>query len=351
MTLTRVKQFCIIMIQKVQHTYVAVAPEKSASYDPDFSAIMSKPFTTVENQIAILKSRGIQFDDEEYAKKMLYKIGYYNLINAYKKLFLARSAPETYIHGTKFEYFVVAHDLDFAYRQIILTRIIGIENSLKSIVAYGFAQKYGATGYDDAANFKSRGQNDVVRLQKIIQKMISNALKNGSRNSPSYDCVLHHKQNHGEIPIWVLFRILYLGQFALFYECLTDDLKNTICTNISDKFGVLITRGDLYNYLKILEVMRNLCAHGQRVYNFTTRYTINTQNQHLQKLLMKLPHLDIHSCNVIILIFYQLLDRSEFRTFADDITTAWLNAHRRLPRSVFANLMDIILGEEVLSNI
>lgn len=335
------------MVQKVQHTFVAVAPEMPASYDPGISAIMGKPFTTVENQIAILKSRGIQFDDEEYAKKMLYKIGYYNLINAYKNLFLARSAPETFVSDTKFEYFVVAHDLDFAYRQIILARIIGIENSLKSIIAYEFAQKYGATGYNDIANFKSRGQNDVVRLQTTIQKMIRKALNSGLRNSPSYDCVLHHKQNHGEIPIWVLFRILYLGQFALFYECLTDDLKNTICANISDKFEVMITRRDLYNYLKILEVMRNVCAHGQRVYNFTTRYTVSTQNQHLRTLLAKLPRLDIHSCNVIILIFYQLLDKSEFRTFADDITSAWLSAHRRLPRSVFANLMDNILGEEV----
>ena len=110
----------------MQHTQVAVALIASVPLWCRRNYFMSKPFATLEKQIEILKSRGVVFNDEELAKSYLYKCGYYNLINAYKELFLASTSPEHYLPGTKFECFLVAHDIDFAYRQIILSRIIGI---------------------------------------------------------------------------------------------------------------------------------------------------------------------------------------------------------------------------------
>ena len=47
-----------------------------------------KDFKTIDEQIDLLKSRNIIFEDEENAKKILLNNNYYNIINGYKDLFL-----------------------------------------------------------------------------------------------------------------------------------------------------------------------------------------------------------------------------------------------------------------------
>lgn len=65
------------------------------------------------------------FEDEEYAKTVLSKIGYYTLINGYKELFLEKTdrgaiiTPHQYISGTKIEDIVSLYDFDKKLRVIL----------------------------------------------------------------------------------------------------------------------------------------------------------------------------------------------------------------------------------------
>ena len=45
---------------------------------------MDKDFTTFEEQVKILKRRGLKFTSEETALKALQRFGYYSIINGYK---------------------------------------------------------------------------------------------------------------------------------------------------------------------------------------------------------------------------------------------------------------------------
>lgn len=47
-----------------------------------------KEFKTIEEQIELLKSRGIIVNDEQEAYKILITNNYYNIINGYKDMFL-----------------------------------------------------------------------------------------------------------------------------------------------------------------------------------------------------------------------------------------------------------------------
>lgn len=52
-----------------------------------------KVFKTLDNLVDLLEERGIDMPDDtsrEYAKRVLEKHGYYNLINGYNKLFLEK---------------------------------------------------------------------------------------------------------------------------------------------------------------------------------------------------------------------------------------------------------------------
>ena len=46
-----------------------------------------RPFKNLEQQIQILRERGLAFDNEEEAKLYLLDNNYYNIINMYSKVF------------------------------------------------------------------------------------------------------------------------------------------------------------------------------------------------------------------------------------------------------------------------
>ena len=46
-----------------------------------------KPFLTVDEQIQLLKHRGLEIPDESTAAKMLLSSNYYNIVNGYSKFF------------------------------------------------------------------------------------------------------------------------------------------------------------------------------------------------------------------------------------------------------------------------
>ncbi len=69
---------------------------------------MSKPFKTLDEQISILKSRGLIIPDEEAAKLSLLCNNYYNVINYYSKFFMVEQII-TYLmyHLMKFYRFII----------------------------------------------------------------------------------------------------------------------------------------------------------------------------------------------------------------------------------------------------
>lgn len=61
---------------------------------------MQKEFKTLEQQIEILKNRGMTIKDEDKTKKYLLSNNYYNIINGYSKPFLKEK--NEYLSGTSF---------------------------------------------------------------------------------------------------------------------------------------------------------------------------------------------------------------------------------------------------------
>lgn len=54
-----------------------------------------KEFKTIDEQLEILKSRGLCFSTDESTKRYLEKENYYNIINGYKDLFLETRKTST----------------------------------------------------------------------------------------------------------------------------------------------------------------------------------------------------------------------------------------------------------------
>lgn len=145
-----------------------------------------KEFKTYQEQIEILKSRGIVINNEEFALEKLQEDNYYNIINGYKALFIDSNQ---YIQGTTFEEIYSLFEFDRNLKSILLKNILIVENILRTLIAYNFSLKYGNDNYLKIDNFetlknsgckKEKYQERIEQIQKLICNMqldITNNIK------------------------------------------------------------------------------------------------------------------------------------------------------------------------------
>ena len=104
--------------------------------------MIAKQFKTLDEQVEILKSKGMIIQDEKYAKEVLLRENYF-FLNGYRHLFMKNSEDRYFKNGTTFEEMYSLFLFDRSYRNIIFKYLLVIENNLKSITSYQLSKKYG----------------------------------------------------------------------------------------------------------------------------------------------------------------------------------------------------------------
>lgn len=245
----------------------------------EYIMIDKKVFRTHNQQLKILRRRGLEVPKNGTPKRILEKVNYYNLINGYKDLFIDSPGTDTteerYKQGAKFLEIYALYTFDYELKMILLSRILQIEKTLKSEIAYVFSKKYGYDNYLKISNFEiypnshkdyNKRLKDVTSLISNIQHDIAKHVRNNS--------IKHYLTNHGYIPLWVLVNILTFGRISYFYEYMKPAERNEVARiyNIRD--------GELLSLIKILTLCRNKCAHDERLYNFYSRESIKDNKIH-----------------------------------------------------------------------
>lgn len=232
----------------------------------------AKEFKTIEEQLEILKEKGLIIEDEERVKDLLLRENYF-FINGYRHIFLKTSKERKFIDGTKFEELYGLFTFDRNVRNILFKNLLIVENNLKSIFSYQLSKKYGfkEKDYLRVNNFtediaKSRQVDDV------INKMKRQIRVNGKQHSAT----LHYLTNYGYIPMWILVKVLSFGIISeLFMILKCKDQKD-----ISDFYK--ISEIDMSIFLPLMANYRNLCAHEDILYDHKTQKAIPSNKYHEQ---------------------------------------------------------------------
>ena len=135
---------------------------------------MIKTFKTIDEQIEILKSKGLKIDDVDYAKDILLRENYF-FLSGYRHLFLKSPKDRMFIPGTDFKELYALFNFDRQIRNIFFKNILIVENNAKSIFSYQLSRKYGIREKDylnpktfTSDKSKSRRVKDVIEKGKII---------------------------------------------------------------------------------------------------------------------------------------------------------------------------------------
>ena len=134
--------------------------------------MIEKQFKNLEEQIEILKYKGMTINDEEYAKKILLRENYF-FISGYRYPFMRSNVDKHFLEGVTFEEMYSLFLFDRAIRNVFFKYLLVIENNLKSIFSYQLSKKYGykEKDYLRAKNFtsdrsKQRQVNDLIKKMK-----------------------------------------------------------------------------------------------------------------------------------------------------------------------------------------
>ena len=269
-----------------------------------------KEFRTLDEQIDILRNKGLIINDEESTKAILLRENYF-FINGYRNILYTKDRK--FIKGTTFEELYSVFLFDRTFRNILFKNLLIIENNIKSIISYQLSKKYGykEVDYLKPSNF-NQDFKDNRRVIDVINKMKRQIRVNGDKHTAT----MHYISKYGYIPLWILVKVLSFGLINELYGILKEEDRREIA--------------DIYNldpetlkiYLSMLANYRNLCAHEDIVYEHRTQVAIPDTRYHE---LLNIPIIEEEykygkrDIFAIVIIFKTMLSKSKFNDFMDEV--------------------------------
>ncbi len=270
-----------------------------------------KIFKTLEEQVEILRAKGLTINDEKLARRILFRENYF-FISGYRHLF-TEADSRTFLPGTTFEELYATFTFDRRIRNTFFKNILIVENNIKSIMSYQLSRKYGfkEKDYLDPKNF-SQDSMQIRQVHDVLDKVKRQIRINGRQNTAT----LHYIDNYGYVPLWILVKVLSFGTMAEFFNI----LKTSDQSDIASVYGISVQ--NLSVNLSLLSNFRNVCAHEEILYDHKLQRDIPDSRYHE---LLDIPKDDegyIYGKNdlfSLIIILKQMLSKREFRELIDEI--------------------------------
>ena len=280
----------------------------------------AKVFKTIDEQLEILRSKGLVINDYDKASEILLRENYF-FLNGYRSPFLINGSKR-FIDGTTFEELYALFTFDRYFRNIVFKNILIVENNYKSIYSYVLSKKYGykEKDYLNVNNF-NRNKDTNRQINDLLRKLKRQIRINGYQ----HQATSHYINNYGYIPMWVSVKVLSFGLMSELFSILKDVDRGEIASYYN------ISADELEDYLSILSNYRNLCAHEDILYNHETQKEIEDTTYHE---LLEIPQIDgeyiygKHDIFALIIILKQMLTHTDFKMMMNEIDyeIEWLSS-------------------------
>ena len=295
-----------------------------------------KPFLKYEEQINnLVERKGMIITDQEFAVSKLKDISYFALIDGYKNLFY-NSMTRRYKEGTTFEDIVALYEFDEQLRTLVFRYLCHFEQKMRSLISYHFCDTYSERQEDylNVLHYNNVGAN----IKKISGLMA--ILEREANKNEDHAYVVYQRKTYGNVPMWVIMKTLTFGQISKMYSVLTTSMK----TKISIHFDH-VNEKELIQYMKVLTLYRNVCAHNERIFSYKSRFDIPDTILHKK---MNLPQNgskyvsgknDLFS---VVIAFRMLLRKNDFAEFIDSlklIINQYMKKTSNISRDMFLETM------------
>mgnify|MGYP001183380340 FL=1 len=227
---------------------------------------MGRKAVTLDEQVSLLRSRNMTISDELKAKEILFDVGYFRM--GFYWFPFEQTYPDKhhrdhlFKEGTNFDDAVKLYYFDFNLRNILLKPLSRIEIAFRTKVVYIISNHYresptwfvdtSVVSRQQASSFESKVYQSILDKIQIIK--------------------LHHRHHINDkfALAWKTLEFMTLGEMVHLFKSIKDE---NLKLQIANHFGVkkLVT---FENYLELIKDLRNTCAHGNVLYDFTPEKSI-----------------------------------------------------------------------------
>ncbi|WP_426735315.1 Abi family protein [Glutamicibacter sp. 2E12] len=247
-----------------------------------------KPFKSIEDQIGLLRERGMELQDDAFIRRWLESVGYYRLSGYWytsrqvtdlavdgKKTVPIRS--DFFEPGTSFSDIAALYEFDRKLRTAIHDVVERLEVALRTAIAHELASHDPLALYERSLFRESEDNSGSLQhygLVTQITQRINRAARGGD------DHIMHNVEKYGSrLPTWVVVDVLDFSDLSKIFAALklTHQTKIAACLGL-DLTHVSLTRRErdklktghpLAPWLRQLSLLRNKSAHHSRVWNCT----------------------------------------------------------------------------------
>ena len=218
---------------------------------------------SIEEQIRLLRSRGMQFKSETFAKESLSHISYFRL-KYYWKDMRDEETDHDFLPDAIFEDVIARYNFDRNLRLILFDAIEIIEVALRAKIINVLSQTTGSgLWYLDESLFEREDYHlkFVLDLKREFERCSEPFAKEYLARHSQWD----RETLGGDNPdAWMILEVATFGTLSMMYKNLKSQLPQRAM--IANEFGLYSAR-DLSSWLEAISVLRNIVAHHARLWN------------------------------------------------------------------------------------
>lgn len=224
-----------------------------------------KPYKSYVDQVALLRSRGMEIKNAARAAHVLATRNYYRLSGYWYSAriidFASGKPIDNFQPGTSLDLCTELYEFDARLRSAVFTTLAPIELALRALLGYHLGK------VDPLVHMDVKKLNAVARASdrknphKTQYEVWLSKYKEAVRSSQE-DFVAHHRDKYdGQLPVWVAVEIMDWGMLSHLYRFSPHKVRNEIANLCA------MTAPQLESTLKSLNILRNLSAHHARIFN------------------------------------------------------------------------------------
>lgn len=230
-----------------------------------FSQTYNKPSKTYQEQIQLLKSRGLIITNEHQAIELLKRVNYYRLSAYFIPLQYPKNSTQKDIfkdHAT-FEDIVNLYCFDCELREFLFVYLGKLECSLRAKISYYHSYQYQPFGYLDRKNFKNI-KSKSKKYQTLFDE-VQGKIKQETCRASDEPYVKHIKRTYKicDLPIWAMMETISFGTLSKLFKILHTQEKK----KIMNEYGISVDTSIFENWIEQFSILRNRVAHHSRVWN------------------------------------------------------------------------------------
>ncbi len=281
-------------------------------------------------------------------KRKLRCMGYYHGYKGYRYC----NTPTSLLSYNNFNELQAVYDFDMKLKSILYPQIMFLETTLKNYALEAildgshsnrFADVYSKL-MDDYKSYNV-GSSDykkaVTKRMGVRNKIYSVISRDYGRNN----IINHYYDKDQPVPIWAIFELLSLGEFANFISCLNLIIRKNISHNVGIKSSVDTDGKMVEKIVYTLKDLRNSVAHNNTVFDtrFQTSHVNNRISDYIstETRIVNVTFKSIVDYIILISFVMSLLkcNKTEILAFIRQFEEACEGLRKSIPMNIYSKII------------